>query len=223
MREPRNGATLGLMAPSLCRFPLVGGLAAWYIPLVLTTLGLGAIGLGLFEIALALTGLGLGLHRVVSGGVVEVSTRGVTSGFVLNGRFVGRTTAIAWTAVASVHTDWCRPGDDTALATTVRDDHGHAIHFTTAMGLRAYWTCLAAVAARLPEARRLGLTVAVLADRPLGRGTALPAAATAGALALIILALAGVHYLWAQGSGTLGRSTEQPDTGIPAAYPAAPR
>jgi hypothetical protein len=146
----------------------------------------------------------------------------LTRGFVLNGRFVGRTTAIAWIAVASVHTDWCRPGDDTALGTTVRDDHGHAIHFTTAMGLRAYWTCLAAVAASIPEARRLGLTDAVLAGRPLGRRTALPAAATAGALALIIVALAGVHYLWAQGSSSLGRSIEQTET-VPPADPVASR
>ena len=212
------------MAPDSVRhFPLVGGLAAWHVPVVMTPLALGAIGLELPEMAVALVGLGLALHGLVRGGIVEISPRGVTRGFVLNGRFVGRTTVIAWGAVASVHTDWRRPGDDTALQTTVRDDHGHAIHFTTAMGLHAYWTCLAAVAESLPETRRLGLTDAALAGRPLGRRTALPAAATAGALALIIVALAGVHYLWAQGSSSLARSIEPAETAAPPADPIWPR
>jgi hypothetical protein len=211
------------MVDSARRFPLVGGLAAWHVPVVMTPLALGAIGLDLSEMAVALAGLGLALHGFVRGGVVEVSSWGVTRGFVLNGRFVGRTTVIAWSAVTSVHTDWCRPGDDTALHTTVRDDDGHAIRFTTAMGLRAYWTCLAAVAASLPEARRLGLTEAVLAGPPLGRGTAFPAVATAGALALIIAALAGVHYLWAQGSSSFSRSVEPAENAAPPADTFPPR
>ncbi|MGH7303445.1 MAG: hypothetical protein ACRELZ_09155 [Candidatus Rokuibacteriota bacterium] len=205
-----------MAAGSLRRFPVIGGIAAWHIPLVLTTLGLGAIGLGLLEIAMALAGLGFVVQSLLRGRVVEVSTRGLTRGLVLNGRFVGRTTVMAWIAVASVHTDWRRPGDDTALDTTVRDHQGHAIHFTTAMGLRAYWTCLAAVVAGARDAHRLGLTNAVLAADPLGRSTLLPAAATAGALALVIVALAGIHYLWAQGPSSLSRSIEQADAVGPA-------
>jgi len=206
-----------MAAGSLCHFPVIGGVAAWHIPLVLTTLGLGAIRLGLLEIAVAVAGLGFAVQSLLGGRIVEISTRGLTRGFVLNGRFVGRTTVMAWTAVASVHTDWRQPGDDTALGTTVRDHQGHAIHFTTAMGLRAYWTCLAAVAAGAPDAQRLGLTNAVLEGNPPGRSTLLPAAATAGALALVIVALTGIHYLWSQGPSSLTRSIEQTDAVGPAA------
>lgn len=206
-----------MAAGSLRRFPVIGGVAAWHTPLVLMTLGLGAIGLGLLEIAVAVAGLMCVAQSLLRGAVVEVSTRGLTRGFVLNGRFVGRTTVIAWTAVASVHTDWRLPGDDTALRTTVRDLQGHAICFTTAMGLRAYWACLAAVAAGAPDAQRLGVTNAVLAGNPLGRSTFLPGVVTAGALALVIVAFAGIHYLWAQGASSLSRSIEQNDAEDPAA------
>lgn len=198
---------------SLRRFPLVGGVAAWHVPLVLFALGLGALGRGLLEIAMVVCVLAFGARNLLASRVVEVSLQGLTRGFVLNGRFVGRTTAMAWSAVASVRTDWRTAGDDTALATTVRDHHGHAIHFTTAMGLRAYWSCLAAIVAAAPEAERLGLTDEVLGSNPLGRRTVVPAAATAGALALVIVALVGVHYLWSRGSSSLSRSIEQEEAG----------
>jgi len=192
-----------------CQRPVVGGIAAWHIPIVTATLGLGAVGLGLLELALATGILGFVAQSLLSGVVVEISPRGLTRGFVLDDRFLGRTTAMAWSAVASVHTDWRRPGDDTALATTVRDRQGRAIHFTTAMGLRAYWECLAAVAASAPAAQRSGLTDALLSQDPLGRRTVLSAVATAGALALIIVALVGIHYLWAQGPSTQARYFER--------------
>lgn len=142
-----------------------------------------------------MAGLGLAAQRLIAGRVLEVSARGLTRGFVVNGRFVGATTVLAWPSVVSVHTDWRRPGDDTALGTTVRDDQGRAIHFTTAMGLRAYWTCLAAVAAGAPDAARLGLTNAILDAHPPGRATVLPVAVTAGALSLILAALTAWHVL----------------------------
>jgi hypothetical protein len=195
---------------SLLRIPVVGGIAAWYVPLVTTTLALGALGLGLLDLAVAVGVAGFVAQSLLRGVVVEVSPRGLTRGFVLEGRFLGRATVMAWDAVASVHTDWRRPGDDTALATTVRDLHGGAIHFTTAMGLGRYWACLAAVAARAPAAGRSGLTEALLADAPPGRQSALSAAATAGLLGLAIVAVAGVHYLWAQGRSSLARSLEPP-------------
>jgi hypothetical protein len=196
-------------AHSLRRVPVVGGLAAWHVPLVAATLGLGALGLGLLEIAVAVGVLGFVAQSLLRSLIVEIAPRGLTRGLLLNGRFLGRTTVLAWDAVASVHTDWRRPGDDTALATTVRDAQGRAIHFTTAMGLRGYWTCLASVAARVPAGRRSGLTEAVLATGPPGRRTVLSAAATAGGLALLILVLVGVHYLWAQGPSSLARYLEQ--------------
>jgi hypothetical protein len=77
------------------------------------------------------------------------------------------------------------------------------------MGLRAYWTCLASVAARVPPGRRSGLTEAILTHEPPGRRTFLAAARTAGLLALALAALVGIHYLWAQGPSSLARYLEQ--------------
>lgn len=95
----------------------------------------------------------------------------------------------------------------------MRDTHGRAIHFTTAMGLRDYWACLAAVAARVPAARRSGLTDALLTGEPPGRRAVLSAAGTAGLLALLIVVLVGIHYLWAQGPSSLTRYLEQTGRG----------
>ncbi|HEU4370118.1 MAG TPA: hypothetical protein VFV05_17990 [Methylomirabilota bacterium] len=198
-----------MAAGSFRRFPVAGGIAAWQIPLVATALGLGALGLGLVELAVAVGVLGSVAQSLLRGVVVEISPRGLTRGFLLNGRFLGRTTVMAWEAVASVHTDWRRAGDDTALATTVRDGHGRAIHFTTAMGLRGYWACVTSVAARVPAARQSGLTEALVAGEPPGRRSILSAAATAGTLALILVTLVGIHYLWAQGPSSLARYLEQ--------------
>jgi hypothetical protein len=141
--------------------------------------------------------------------VVEVSGLGLTRGFILKGRFLGRTTVIAWRAVESVHTDWRCPGDDTALRTTVRDRQGSVIHFTTAMGLRAYWSCLEAVVARAPAARRSGLTDVLLSQAPPSSRNLVAGAATVGALAMVIVAFAGLHCLWAQGRSSLARDLEQ--------------
>jgi hypothetical protein len=211
-------------ASSLRHVPVIGGLAAWHIPFVASILGLGALGLGLLEVAVGVGVLGFVAQTLLRSVVVEISPRGLTRGFVLNGQFLGRTTVMAWEAVASVHTEWRRPGDDTALATTVRDGHGHAIHFTTAMGLRSYWACLASVGTRAPAARRSGLTDELLANEPPGRRTLLSAAAPAGVLALLIVMLVGLHYLFAQGSSSLTRYLEQTGaTGPPdASHPPSP-
>lgn len=207
-------------ANSLQHVPVIGGIAAWHVPLVATTLGLGALGLGLLDLAVAVGVLGFVAQSLLRSVVLEISPRGLTRGMLVNGRFLGRTTVMAWDVVASVHTDWRRPGDDTALATTVRDTHGRAIHFTTAMGLRGYWTCLISVAGRVPAARRSGLTEALLAGEAPGRRTLLSAAATAGVLALVIVTLVGIHYLWAQGPSSLARYLEQAGAGSPAVLPA---
>lgn len=202
--------------------PVIGGLAAWQIPLVTTTLGFAAVGFGLIEIALAVALLGYVAQTGLRGLVVEISSRGLTRGFFFNGRFLGRTTVMAWDAVASVHTDWRRPGDDTALWTTVRDRQGRAIHFTTTMGHRAYWSCVSSVAAGAPAARRSGLTDALVSEPP-DRRSVLDAAATAATLALVLVALAGVHYLWAQGRSGLARSLEETaTTAQPGPRPPAP-
>lgn len=188
--------------------PVVGGIAAWPVPLVTFALGLSGLGLGLPDLAVAACVAGLVAQSLLRGRVVEISQRALTRGFVLNGRFLGRTTVMPWRTIASVHTDWRRSGDDTALATTVHDRQGRAIHFTTAMGLRTYRECLVAVADGALEAERSGLTDTLLAEEPPGPRAVLSAAATTGALALVILMLVGIHYLWARGPSTLERYLE---------------
>jgi hypothetical protein len=197
-----------MMPARVQHVPILGGIAAWYLPVMTAALGLGAVGIGALELAVALGALGLVAHTIVQSMVLELSPVGLTRGFVLSGRFVGRTTVIAWDAVASVHSDWRQPGDDTALTTTVRDRHGRAIHFTTAMGLGAYWACLAAVTARAPTAHRSGLTMALLSGDAPGRRSVLSAAVTAGILALVIMAFVGIEYIWAQGPSGSPRSTD---------------
>jgi hypothetical protein len=199
--------------------PVVGGIAAWPVPVVAGTLAAGALGLGLLEIAAAIGVLAFVAHTVLRGMIVELAPRGLTRGFVLNGRFIGRATVMPWSSVVSVHTDWRRPGDDTALATTVRDAHGHVIHFTTAMGLSAYWSCLATVVAAASSAHRSGLTETIVAGDPPSRRSVLSAAATAGVLGLVILAVVGLHYVLAQGRSSLSRALEQNATGVPVSAP----
>lgn len=201
------------VARTLLRVPVVGGLAAWQLLLGMLMLGLGALGLGLPEMTVLVGVLGLVGQHLVRSVVVEISTRGLTRGLVLNGRFIGRTTVLPWEAIASIDTRWRRPGDDTALATTVRDSEGRTLRFTTAMGLRAYWTCVTSVAAHVPAARRCRLTEAVLTGEPPGRRPILAAAGTAGGLALILAALVGLHALWGQGRGSFQRLLDEDASG----------
>jgi hypothetical protein len=193
----------------LRQYRIVGGVAAWPIPVVSSMLGLGALRLDALEVAVTIALLGFVAQRLWLAGVVEISAVGLSRGFLLNGRFLGRTTVMAWDAVASIHTGWRYPGDDTALVTIVRDCEGRSIRLSTAMGLCGYWTCLAAIVAGAPRATRTGLTDAVLKDGPPGRRNLLSAAGTAGALALVMIALVGVHYLWAQGRSSFARAIDQ--------------
>jgi hypothetical protein len=199
-----------MTAAPLQHLPVFGGVAAWYLPLMTTALVLGAVGIGVLELTVALGALGLVANMILRGMVLELSPVGLTRGLLLNGSFVGRTTVIAWDAVASMHSEWRRPGDDTALVTTVRDRQGRAIHFTTAMGLGAYWACLAAIAARAPAADCSGLTPAILSSDAPGRRSVASAAVTAAALALVIVAFAGIQYIWAQGRGGASRPGDRP-------------
>lgn len=201
------------------QYRIAGGIAAWPIPVVAAILGLGALGLQTLEPMLAVALLAVIAQVVWRGGVVEISPVGITRGFMLNGRFIGRTTVLAWSTITNVHTEWRQPGDDTALVTIVRDREGRSIQLSTSMGLRDYCRCLAAIRSAAPLATRSGLTDAVLDDRPPGRQGLISAAATAGALALVVIALVGVHYLWAQGRSSFARHLEQADTASPSARP----
>jgi hypothetical protein len=115
------------------------------------------------------------------------------------------------------------PGDDTALTTTVRSHQGPSICFSTAMGVGAYWTCLADVVHHAPASARLGLTDAVLADPPAGRVQTLRAAATVAALALVLAAFVGLHYLLAQGPSTLARYLDDIGAGVSRESPTCDR
>jgi hypothetical protein len=186
-------------------------MAAWHVPLVTVTLGLGGLGLGLLELAVSACVLGFVAQSLLRGVVVEIGPQGLTRGFALNGRFLGSTTVMAWDAIVDVNSDWRCPGDDTALRTSVRDGQGRTIDFTTAMGLRTYWSCLGAVAAGAPGAERSGLTEALLSQPSPSRRNVRTGAATVAALALVIVAVASVHWLWAQGRSSLERQLEQLD------------
>jgi hypothetical protein len=201
------------------QYRIAGGVAAWQIPVVSAILGLGALGLGALEPILMIALLGFVAQVVRLGAVVEISPVGLTRGFILNGRFLGRTTVMAWNTITSVHTEWRHPGDDTALVTTVSDREGRSIQLSTAMGLRDYLRCVAAVRSSAPFGARSGLTDAVLDDSPSGTGSFISAAATAGVLALVMVALVGVHYLWAQGRSSFARHLEQVDKAAPSARP----
>jgi hypothetical protein len=67
------------------------------------------------------------------------------------------------------------------------------------------------VAAGAAAAERSGLTEALLSQPPPSFGNVRTGAATAAALALVIVAVAGVHCLWAQGRSSLARQLEQLD------------
>jgi hypothetical protein len=191
------------------RYPLTGGIAALRLPVLAGVMALGGIALGAWDAAAGLLALGLLGASLWRGFVVEVSAVGLTRGFVLKDRFLGGTTIIPWPAVAEVRTEWCRPGEDMALETLVRGRDGTVIRLTTSMGLGSYWACLAAIVHRAPGAVQSGLTLATLADGPPTRRETLAAVRTAGALALVLVALVGMYYVWAQGRSYLARYLEE--------------
>lgn len=188
-------------------YPVIGGVASRGAPLLgaLAALGTGvAAGWDLaVAVVLLLTAIAALWPRVV----VQVSGAALVRGRRAGRTTVGALVVIPWPRVTTIHTDWRRPGDDTALETVVTGADGAAIRFSSTMGLHAYRACLADVTARAPRARRAGLTEAVLASRS-ARGELLPAAATAAGLALLLAALVGLHYVWAQGKSSLARQLE---------------
>jgi hypothetical protein len=195
------------------RYPLIGGPAAWYLPLLGAVLGIGAVAFEAFEVAIGAAALGWAVYWLMRSVVVEVSSTCLTRGLLGMGAFRARTTSIPWSAVAEVHTVWCRPGDDFALETAVRDRVGRSIRLSTAMGLASYWACLAEIVRHAPAAARSGLTDAVLADGPPSRRHVVSALGTAAGLALILAALVAVHALWAQGRSSLARDLERIEAG----------
>jgi hypothetical protein len=196
------------------RYPVMGGVAARSGPLVVALLvAFGGLARDAWGLALGVVAVALVLVALRRSLVVEVSPDGLARGLVLNEAFVGRPTAMAWKAVVDIHTDWSRPRDQSSLQTAVRAQNGATIRFSTAMGMGGYWACLADVVGHVPEAHRSGLTEALLTEGPPRRREVCAAAMVAGGLALVLAALVGVFYVWAQGRSSLARYLE--DTGPP--------
>lgn len=190
------------------RYPLLGGAAAWYLPLLAAVLAASAVAFTAFDLAIGAAALGWAVQRLTRSLVLELSPTGLTRGVLGMGAFRARTTVIPWGDVAEVHTAWRRPADDFALETVVRDREGRTIRLSTAMGLAAYWACLAEIVRRAPAAARSGLTDGVLADGPPARHHLVSALGTVAGLALVLAALVALHALWAQGRSSLARDLE---------------
>jgi hypothetical protein len=213
---PHELRTIASTGDLVRRYALLGLVAGWHVAWVTGTLALAGVVLGATDLLAIVLVLGVVAYRAVSSVTLELSPAGLTRGVMLQGRFVGNTTVMAWSAVANVHTDWQVPGDDSALATVVRDGEGRRIAFSTAMGLRDYWECLAGIVAAAPGATRSGLTDTMLAEGPPDRAGLVSAVRTAAGLAVVIAVFIAVHYLWAQGRSSLVRSLETSDVREPA-------
>lgn len=204
-----NEASPARTRADIRRYPVVGGVAAWCLPLLAVLLAAAAVAFRGIDVAAAIAAVGWVAHRLSRNLVVETSPIGLTRGLLAPGTFRTRATIIPWRAIVEVHTAWSRPGDDSALETAVRDREGRTIRLSTTMGLAAYWACLAEIARRAPAAGRSGLTDRVLADGPPERHDLVAAIRAAAALALVLVAIAAVHYLWAQGRSSLARDLER--------------
>ncbi len=191
------------------RYPVVGGTAACCLPLLAVLLATAAVAFRGIEVAAGIGAVGWIAHRLSRSVVVETSPIGLTRGMLALGTFHARATIIPWRSIVEVHTAWSRQGDDSALETAVRDREGRTIRLSTTMGLAAYWACLAEIARRVPAVARGGITDRVLADGPPERRDLVAAIRAAAALALVLAAIASVHYLWAQGRSSLARDLER--------------
>lgn len=192
------------------RYPVVGGIAAWRLPIVTASLALGGVALDAWGLAVGVAVLGWVGHCLWRSVVVEVSPDGLARGLALEGAFVGPTASITWSSVVAVETDWWEPNDRRALETSVQGRDGTTIRISTTMGLPSYWACLAEIVRRAPGAVHEGLTDATLAGGPPGRRDAIATLRTAGALALILGAMIAFGYVLAQGRSSLARYLEDP-------------
>jgi hypothetical protein len=190
------------------RYPMVGGAAAWALALLGGLLTVAAAAFHGLTVAMAVAALWWGVHRLSRSLVVEISPVGLTRGLLGPRGFRARPAVLPWRSIVEIRTAWRRREDDSALETVVRDREGRTIRLSTAMGLTAYWDCLAEVVRRAPTAARVDLTDRVLADGPPGRPGLIAAIQTAAALALILAAIVAMHYVWAQGSSSLTRDLE---------------
>jgi hypothetical protein len=146
------------------RYPGLGGLAAWRVPLLGGGIALGAAAAGDWVLVVASVVLGIVLEGLDRSVVLEVSPRGLARAFAVGGALVGPARAVAWDRVEEVRTSWRRPRDFTGLVTTVVGGDGADITFGTEMGLKPYSALVVEVVRRAPRARRTGLTERVVAE-----------------------------------------------------------
>jgi hypothetical protein len=140
------------------RYRLIGGLAGWRLPLLALLLLLCAAGLREWTLGAVVALLGATAAALERAHVIEVSSRGLSRGLDLGGRFMVVRAVLGWDRVTEVGSDWRRPHDATEIETTVSDRDGATIRFGTRMGLTAYRALLADVTRLAPGARRTGLT-----------------------------------------------------------------
>ncbi len=190
------------------RYPVVGGVAAWRLPVLTVLLALYGFALDARGIAVSVVVLGWVVQRLWRSVVIELSPDGLARGLRLEGGFVGRTASMSWSAVVAVETAWWEPDDHRALETRVRSRDGTTIQISTAMGFQNYWACLAEIVQHAPRAFRSGLTDGTLAGGPPVARDLIAAARTAGALALILGAMIGLGYILAQGRSSMARYLE---------------
>ena len=148
------------------RYPMIGRLATWSVPLVCGVLAAALLSKGEWVAAVILCLLAAMLLRLEGTLVCEVSPAGLARGVCVGGAFVGPARVIAWPAVEEIMTDWRGGRDQTLLVTTVQGRDGSTLSFTSTMGLRAYRALVAEVACRAPHARLTGLTAQLLAEMP---------------------------------------------------------
>ncbi len=64
------------------RYPLLGGPAAWYLPLLAAVLAAGAVAFEAFDLAIGAAALGWLVHRLTRSTVLEISPPGLTRGLL---------------------------------------------------------------------------------------------------------------------------------------------
>jgi len=146
------------------RYPAIGGFAACPVPVLFGALAACAAVVADWDVAVALGVLGIALDGLQRAVVLEVSPRGLSRSFAFHGSPLGPSRVVAWSAVDEIVTRWRWPHDFTALETVVVGASGERISFGSVMGIDAYRGLVAEIARRAPEARRTGLTEALLAE-----------------------------------------------------------
>lgn len=172
------------------RYPTIGGVSAWRIPVAMAVAMLCAIAISELVVACVIAVLSVVAASVDRSTVVEVSSAGLARGFTLRGAFLGPARVLPWQSVAEITTAWRAPRDYSVLETIVSAQDGMIVRFSSKMGLAAYRALIADVVRLAPGAQRTGLTDQVLAERhrPSRRGLRVALAVTFALLLAFLIA-----------------------------------